>query len=89
VACDQPAGPPDGPTVLRYRGDVRFKGHFGFLRVRVADPWLEIEGAEGKLSAVGIGGEPVPRQSLVTFRVRRDEGGPQKDGTVFRGPMCG
>lgn len=85
AADDQPEGPPDGPTVLRYRGDVRFKGHFGSLRVRVADPWLEIAGAEGKLSAIGIGREPVPRQPLVTFRVLRDEGAPEEDGTVFRG----
>jgi hypothetical protein len=70
---------PDGPTVLRYRGDVRFRGHFGFLRVRVADPWLEITGDEGKLSAIGIGSEPVPRRLLVTFRVRRE------DGMAFRG----
>lgn len=80
AADGQPEDPPDGPTVLRYCGDVRFKGHFGFLKVRVAAPWLEIAGAGGKLSAVGIGREPVPRQPLVTFRIRRDE-----DGVVFRG----
>jgi len=85
LADDQLHSPPGGPTVLRYRGDVRFKGHFGFLRVRVADPWLEIAGDEGKLSAVGIGSEPAPRQPLVTFRVRRDGDGPGEGGTVFRG----
>jgi hypothetical protein len=86
AAGDKPHSPPDGPTVLRYRGDVRFKGHFGFLRVRVADPWLEIAGDEGKLSALGIGGDPVPRRPLVTFRVRRAEGGPEGDGTEEDGP---
>ena len=70
-------------TVLRFRGDLRFKGHMGFLKVRIADPWLELDGDEGTLSALGLGGETAPRLPLATFRVRAEEEGGSR-GTEVR-----
>jgi Htaa len=80
AADDPPDRPSGGRTVLRYRGDLRFRGHAGFLRVRIADPWLELDGSQGALTAVGIGPEPAPRRPLVTFRVQ-----PNGPGAAFRG----
>jgi hypothetical protein len=34
-------GPERGETVLKYRGDVRYKGHGGMLFVMIVDPWVE------------------------------------------------
>ncbi|MDT9592128.1 HtaA domain-containing protein [Nocardioides zeae] len=55
---------------LRFRGDVRFAGHHGFLFVRLADPWVSIEGDRGALSVLDVH-EPdtAPRIPLVTFAV--------------------
>jgi hypothetical protein len=73
-------GSGDGPgagsgEVWRYRGDVRFSGHFGFLYVRIADPWLTLDGSSGTLSAETIGSDGPTRLDLVTFELR-----PLRDG---------
>jgi hypothetical protein len=81
--ADEGAAGGAAATVLRFRGDLRFKGHMGFLKVRIADPWLELDGDEGTLSALGLGGDAAPRRPLATFRVRAEEGSGSR-GTEVR-----
>jgi Htaa len=70
-----PTGATGDSTLLRFRGDLRFKGHHGFLAVRLADPWLEITGSSGTLTVLGLPTGSAARFPLVTFRVQqRDEG---------------
>jgi hypothetical protein len=53
-ARDEPQrGSTDGSLVLRYQGDLRFKGHMGFLQVRIAEPWLEIVGSTARCRPPG------------------------------------
>jgi hypothetical protein len=65
--------PGSGAVLHRFRGDVRFSGHHGFLFVRIADPWLEVSGTSGVLSiptvvdGVSADGPPAGRLPLVTF----------------------
>ncbi|MFJ3667381.1 HtaA domain-containing protein [Streptomyces sp. NPDC090106] len=58
--------------VWAFRGDVRFSGHFGMLFVRVAHPWLRIDGTNVELSIEDPQArEDAPRIPLVTGTLRR------------------
>lgn len=61
-----------GARVWAFRGDVRFRGHFGMLFVRVANPWLEIDGSSVVLSIEDPQArEDAPRVPLVTGTLQR------------------
>ena len=70
--------PDDGPAfdpvtadgVLKFRGDVRFAGHHGFLFIRVADPWLTVERGVVTLSIASLPGETPDRVPLATLELR-------------------
>ena len=38
-----------GEGTIRFLGEVVFRGHFGMLKVRIADPWLRVEDGTGTL----------------------------------------
>jgi hypothetical protein len=38
--------------IVKYRGDVRYKGHGGLLFVMIVDPWIEFREAGAVLTAV-------------------------------------
>lgn len=38
-----------GEGTVRFVGEVVFHGHFGMMRIRIADPWLRIAGGRGTL----------------------------------------
>lgn len=38
--------------VIKYRGDLRYKGHGGLLFVMVVDPWIEFRGVTAVLTAI-------------------------------------
>jgi hypothetical protein len=56
-----------GAGLLKFRGDVRFAGHGGFLFVRVADPWLRVEDGAATLSIAALPGETPDRIPLATL----------------------
>lgn len=54
---------------LGFGGAIRFQGHFGLLRLVIADPWLAIEGSQGLLSvATGLPG----RMNIATCQIAWD-----------------
>jgi hypothetical protein len=59
-----------GTGMLKFHGDVRFSGHHGFLFVRVADPWLEVDAETATLSVAALPGEEPSRFPLVTLDLR-------------------
>ncbi|MEE1798084.1 HtaA domain-containing protein [Streptomyces sp. JV176] len=71
--------PTTGTGVLRFRGDVRFAGHYGFLFVRIADPWLTVENGAATLSVITHPTES-ERLTLITA-VLTEEG---VDGPIHR-----
>lgn len=72
-----------GPWVLAFRGDVRFSGHYGMLFVRVAHPWLEMDGGAGVLTIEDPGArDGAPRVRLATATLRRLG---DRDGTELWG----
>ena len=46
---DDPSAP---ERIVRYRGDVRYKGHAGMLFVMIVDPWIEFRDASAVLTVV-------------------------------------
>ncbi|MEU6325373.1 HtaA domain-containing protein [Streptomyces sp. NPDC047009] len=61
-----------GAGVWAFRGDVRFSGYFGMLFVRVANPWLEIDGSSVVLSIEDPQArKDAPRVPLVTGTLQR------------------
>ncbi|ONH31642.1 HtaA domain-containing protein [Pseudofrankia asymbiotica] len=76
-------GSSGGPRVWAFRGDVRFSGHFGMLFVRVANPWLEIDGSTAVLSIEDPGArDDAPRVRLVTATLQHLG---DRDGTELWG----
>ncbi|KRB81413.1 hypothetical protein ASE00_15670 [Sphingomonas sp. Root710] len=59
-----------GTGVLRFSGGIGFTGHFGMLRVDIADPWLRIDGDTGILS-IAAGADK--RLDLASFRLAWDD----------------
>lgn len=59
-----------GTGVLRFGGGIGFTGHFGMLRVDIADPWLLIDGDTGILS-IASGADK--RLDLATFALLWDD----------------
>jgi hypothetical protein len=88
ASAGAPAGSgPDGVAtsesarVLAFAGDVRFTGHFGMLFVRIARPWLEVEGDVVTVTVEDPhGAAGAPRVPLVTARLERL---PDQDGTAL------
>ena len=64
--------------VIKFGGAVQFQGHFGMLRVVIADPWLSVDGSLGTLS---IATGPDKRVKLAACRVSWDETGYVARGT--------
>jgi len=44
--------PADRNGVVKYRGDVRYKGHGGMLFVMIVDPWIEFREAGAVLTTI-------------------------------------
>jgi hypothetical protein len=44
--------PVSGGGVVKYRGDVRYKGHQGMLFVMIVDPWIEFRGTTAALTVL-------------------------------------
>jgi hypothetical protein len=61
--------PATATGVLKFKGDVRFSAHHGFLFVRIADPWLTVENGAGTLSLAAHPGETPDRFPLATINV--------------------
>lgn len=40
--------------VIKFRGQVRLRGHYGMLSVLIADPWLELDNSAAVLSIVDV-----------------------------------
>lgn len=51
-----------------FRGDLRFTGHYGMLFVRIARPWLVVEGGSATMTIEAGGGA---REALVTTSLER------------------
>lgn len=63
--------PLDGRTGWKFRGDVRFTGHFGMLFIRIARPQLDLDGDTLVLTIEDPAGDPeAPRIPLVTGTLR-------------------
>lgn len=45
------SNPESGEAILKFGGGVRYAGYRGMLRVDIADPWIELDGAGGTLTA--------------------------------------
>ncbi|KKC27002.1 HtaA domain-containing protein [Sphingomonas sp. SRS2] len=59
-----------GSGVLKFGGRIGFTGHFGMLRLDIAEPWLLIESGAGMLSIAGrSGAEGQDRFDLAAFRI--------------------
>jgi len=59
-----------GTGILRFGGGIGFTGHFGMLRIDIADPWLRIDGGTGILS---IASGTDNRLDLATFGLVWDD----------------
>ncbi|MCU1483004.1 MAG: hypothetical protein JWQ19_3790 [Subtercola sp.] len=56
--------------IVKFTGEVRFGGHRGLLFVRVAEPWLHIDGGCGRLTVLDPTlTDETSRIPLVTFLV--------------------
>jgi hypothetical protein len=65
-----PPPPAQEGTVLAFRGAVTFSAHFGMLLVRIANPWVTIQGTHGELTVL----DPFQREGdarlrLATFEI--------------------
>jgi hypothetical protein len=75
-----PVGAGPASQVWAFAGDVRFTGHFGLLFVRIARPWLHVDGQTATMTVDDPHGDPAaPRVPLVTARLDTLE---VRDGTT-------